>query len=147
MQIEKAVKCQIIPEIDNPCPDISYQWTAEKGAKLVVVMYFSRFLGGHEHDVELTFSNPMALQWEDESFGLISLPDELPRCTKDNYWMYPILIIENSKWADTYASRLYAAEDPKAKNVTHYALISMNDLVHVLSENAPSVRLVEPENT
>ena len=140
---------EIIKNLDVPCADISYQWISENGARLIVTMHFSRVIGGFKKDLELTFSDPIALQWEDESYDIIELPDNLPMCTNEAFtnWTYPILIIPNSQWADTYAARSHTEDEYKNHKVTHFAFISMNDLLHVLTEKKPIAKLIEASNS
>ncbi len=146
--MEKTIKYEIIEDLDFPCADISYEWRSEKNAKLVVLMHFSRVISGYKSDIEITFKNPWALKWEEESFGLIDIPEPLPRCSNNNFsgWTHPTLIVKDSKWAEKYSNRMYAAGDPKAKDVTHYVFVAMNDLLHVLSEQKPLVKLVLANN-
>ena len=68
--MEQARKWLPQPEIDFPCADVSYRWASEKGAALIAVMHFSRVVDGFSRDLEITFRNPLAIQWEEESFGL-----------------------------------------------------------------------------
>lgn len=107
-------------------------------------MHFSRAVGNSDYDLELTFRKPYALQWEDESFGLIDLPCEIPRLSSG--WAYPVLILKGSEWADRYAAERYLGEEFKSHDVKHYAFISMNDFLYVLSKNPPVIRLVKAEN-
>ena len=111
-------------------------------------MHFSRVVGGCDKDVELTFSDPIALQWEDESYDVIELPGNLPKCAQDGFttWTYPTLIIPDSEWANQYASRTHTEEEFKNHKVTHFAFISMNDILNVLSEKKPSAKLIEVTN-
>ena len=143
MQI--ANKFEISELLNFPCADISYQYLSQKDARLIVLMHFSRVLDGCKSDLEITFKSPLALQWEEESYGLIDLPDSLPRCTSKGFetWTYPIMIISGSKWASSYADTIYSDGDPQALNVTHFAFVAMNDLLHVISEEKPLSRLVE----
>jgi hypothetical protein len=116
---------------------------------LIVTMYFSRVIDGCDKDLELTFSDPLALQWEDESYGIIELPENLPMCSSEGFttWTYPTLIITNSEWANVYAARTHTEEEFSNHKVAHFAFISMNDLLHVLSEKKPSAKLAEANNT
>jgi hypothetical protein len=132
------------PELNVPCADISFAWSSAQGASLVVLMHFSRVLNGVDKDLEIVFPRPLALQWEDESFGLIPSPATLPKCSNAEFLIYthPTLVIEDSPWAEAYASRKYSEGDPALKNVVHYFLVSMNELVHVLAEANPNARWV-----
>lgn len=104
--------------------------------------------GGFTKDVEISFKEPIAMQWEDESYDIIELPQNLPRCSSEGFenWTYPTLIIPNSDWANLYAARSHTAEDYESHKVTHFAFISMNDFVHVLSEEKPMARLIESQD-
>jgi hypothetical protein len=85
------------------------------------------------------------MKWEDESFGIIEAPSQLPKCSDESGdWTHPTLVIEDSSWAMKYAARKYAADDPQSKNMVHYFLVSLNDLVHVLAEATPDVKWVAP---
>ena len=54
-----------------------------------------------------------------------------------------MLIIENSAWARLYADR---QSSPDGSGVTHYFLLSLNDLLHVLSDGEPLTRWIDPVN-
>jgi hypothetical protein len=146
--MEIAIKWEVFKELDVPCSSISYQRISERGARLIITMHFSRVFGGCNKDLELTFSDLLALQWEDESYGIIELPDDLPTCSKDGFtnWTYPTLIIRDSNWANLYAARTHTEAEYENHQVKHFAFISMNDLLHVLSKKEPSVKLVEVKN-
>jgi hypothetical protein len=91
-------KFEISELLNFPCADISYHYVSKENAELIVLMHFSRVLGGCKSDLELTFKSPLALQWEEETYGLIDLPDNLPRCTSQSFesWAYPTMIISGS---------------------------------------------------
>ncbi|GAA4342872.1 hypothetical protein [Kangiella taiwanensis] len=107
-------------------------------------MHFSRVIGGLNKDLKFVFTNPIALQWEDESYGIIELPPDLPTCSREGFenWTYPTLIISNSKWANQYAATIYTEVEYINHNVTHFSFISMDDILNVLSENKPTVSWV-----
>jgi hypothetical protein len=135
----RATRWFPVPKIDAACADVSFKWASEQGAVLVVLMHFSRVIDGHKKDLQLTFERPLALKWEEESLGLIAAPSDLPKCFDGNFasWTHPTLVIEESLWAHEYATNKYADGDERSKNLVHYFLVSMNDLVHVLAESAP----------
>jgi hypothetical protein len=134
------------PEIDFACADISFKWPNGNNAALTVVMHFSLVRNGFDKDLELTFLRPIAIAWEDEFFGLIESPDVLPKCTceKAKGYTHPTLVIEGSRWRRSYADRKYRANDPQSKAMTHYFLVSMNDLLHVLVEAPPESKWITP---
>ncbi len=88
------------------------------------------------------------MQWEDESYNIVELPKELPMCSAEGFesWTYPTLIIPDSEWANLYAARSHTAEEFETHKVTHFAFISMNDFVQVLSEEKPKCRLIESQD-
>ncbi|MBV35720.1 hypothetical protein [Kangiella spongicola] len=108
-------------------------------------MHFSRVIGGIDKDLKLVFTHPIALQWEDESYNVIELPNNLPKCSKEqfNEWTYPTLTISDSKWANEYAAMTHSIDNFENHRVTHYAFISMNDILNVLSENEPTVSWIK----
>lgn len=124
-----------------PCADISYAWTST----LDISMHFSRVLGGFESDLYITFENPFALQWEQESFGLIEFPSPIPKCEHPDFgdWSYPAIILQNSPWADQYAAHLMTDEEFKVHNIQHFIFVSMNDLLHVLAMENPRITVME----
>ena len=133
------------PNIAFGCADISFSWPTEQRAPLVVVMHFSRVIDGHDKDLQITFRRPLALKWEQESFGLAESPDVVPHLSHENFkgWTHPTLIIDGSKWREAYAARSYPENDPREKNLVHYFLVSLNDLVHVLAEGEPESKWVQ----
>jgi hypothetical protein len=142
--MQRAIKWMPTSEIDAPCADISFFWASEKGTRLVVVMHFSRVVGGFSKDLKLIFDRPLAVMWEEESFGLIETPKVLPKCSGAGFreCSHPTLIVEHSSWAEKYAANKYGEGDPEAQNVKHYFLVSLNDLVHVLAESTPEAAWV-----
>jgi len=143
--MERARKWLPQPEIDFACADISYRWASGKGAVLVAVLHFSWVIDGFAKDLEITFRNPLAVLCEDESSGITEAPEELPKCSaKFSQWTHPTLIIENSRWASRYADRKYSENDPRGATITHYFLISMNELLQVINEGEPETRWITP---
>ena len=133
-------------DIRAGCADISFAWQSAKGASLVVLMHFSRVVDGHEMDLRLAFDSPCALQWEEESFGLIPIASELPRCTSEKFakWTFPTLLVEDSDWAEKYGARRFAVDDPATKELRHYVMVSLNDIIHVLAFTAPHAQWLSP---
>lgn len=127
---------------------MSYRWASEKGTSLVILMHFSRIVDGWDKDLELVFSNPLALMWERESFGLIDTPSDCPKLDRPQFsgWTFPTLKIEDSAWAERYTANMFAADDPKIGSVKHYYFVSLNDLLHVLGQDAPQSKWVAPHD-
>jgi hypothetical protein len=143
----EALKWLPRADVHSPCADISFVRSAQQSGLLVVVMHFSKVIDGVPRDLEIQFPHPLAVQWAEESFGLIDCPQILPKCSASHFtsWTHPTLIVKGSEWAERYAARKYAV-DPKAENVNHYLLVSMNDLLHVVNEGEPIASWVEPKN-
>jgi len=140
----RAVKWMPERELTYPCADISYFWEARKDAEFKVIMHFSRIADGLKNDLEINFGIPMAVCWEDESYGLIEIPDGIPTTENSSKWSHPTLIIEESELARKYADRKYSSGGPEAGDVVHYLLISLNDVLHLLSETKPVTKWVTP---
>ena len=144
--METARKFLTEQQFDSPAADISFEWQSTADASLKLRLHLSRVVGGPPNDLELSFDCPLAAQWEEESFGLIGSPTPLPKCQNPQFlaWVHPALVIDNSKWADTYAARLFSEDEFMGHDIKHYFFVSMNDLVHVLSQHPPVARWVAP---
>ncbi|WP_321311496.1 hypothetical protein [Halarcobacter sp.] len=142
------MKWKIFKELNVPCADISYQWISEENSRLIIIMHFSRVVEGFEKDLELIFFNPIALQWEDECYPIFDLPEKLPKCTKKGFedWTYPTLIIPNSQWADRYDKSFAINERHDNQQLKHFVLISMNDILSILSCEMPNVKLIDSQD-
>lgn len=140
----RAIKWMPKRELTHPCADISYFWESRKDAEFKVIMHFSRIVNGLKNDLEINFGIPMAVSWEDESYGLIEVPGGIPTTENGSKLSHPTLIIEESEWARKYADRKYSSSDPEARDVVHYLLVSLNDILHVLSEIKPVTKWVTP---
>ena len=128
MTTERISKWEPVAGIDCPCADISF---AYRGPDTVsVTMHFSRVIGGLPRDLLLTFHGAISMRWESECFGLIPLSDARPFCGGEwSRWSYPLLRVDPSAWLDTHEARHPVA----TKGRTHFALIAMNDLFHILA--------------
>jgi hypothetical protein len=124
-----AVRWEPVTGVDWPCADILFAYSPPDA--LHVRMRFSNVVGVREADLVLEFSGAIAAQWESESFGLISLPDLLPKCRSPRWdtWTFPLLRIDNSEWLATY----HARNPFGAEGRCHYVIVTMNDLLHVLA--------------
>jgi hypothetical protein len=123
------LKWEIVPELDYPCADISFSYTPPD--KIEVLMRFSCVKGLAPKDLRLIFDGAVTFAWESEYSCSIPLPKPLPKCASEkwNRWTFPLLEIRNSAWRQNF----YNAMPPAAEGRSHYVLVSMNDVVHILS--------------
>lgn len=126
-------------EVDSLCADISVTRESRAGAKLQVRMHFSRVVDGPDKDLLLTFPCAYHFQWEEESFGLTDMPNQMPRLEHGHMpnWPQPLLLVEGSPLAARYADRRFSENDPDRGSVLHFLLMSLNDFVHVISLGEP----------
>lgn len=102
---------------------------------------------GSKKDLEINFGSPMAVQWEDESYCLTDFPDGIPKTSKGKFkFLHPTIIVDGSDWSAKYAANKYPANDPEADDIVHYLLISLNDILHALTEFEPVTKWVNPSN-
>jgi hypothetical protein len=100
---------------------VSYEPRATSGA-----MSRSALVALHgRRDLRLKFSGVIALYCEDDCPGNFPIPSDRPRLNAD--YMFPLLKIENSRWG---------AQWPMWPQAVHYALISLDDIVHVLAQSS-----------
>ena len=134
----KAEAIQFLEGIDHPCSDIYISY--RDSHSISFEMKFSLVVNGFENDVQVTFENPVSFIWENESYSQIELPESLPHCSRNfSDWVYPFLEITNSEWLEKYEGISSAYNDSRLRQ---YALISMNDLVTVLSSEKPKIKLL-----
>ena len=129
MSADSCDKWEPINGIVAPCADIRFDYVAP--FRLSATMYFSHVRDGVPQDLLLHFTGAIALRWESESFGrLVPLPEQLPRCPDPwSRWTFPLLSFDASAWLDSYHGRNPVASEGRR----HFALISMNDLLHILA--------------
>ena len=132
-----------VRDLAVPCADISLHWTSGTHAQLVVQMHFSHVIGGFESDLELSFRDAMYFAWEDESLSVMPVPKDLPLCKDPAFsdWVYPTLVLKNSPMASAYADKAFEKDDPRHANVGHFLLVSMNDVLQVISVGVPDVEV------
>ena len=135
---------EVVSDLAVPCADISVSWTSGVNAHLVVLMHFSRVKGGFESDIQLSFTDAMHFAWEDESLSVMSVPKDLPLCKDPAFsdWIYPTLVLNESELATAYADSAFDKADPQHSNVGHFLMVSMNDVLQVVSVGLPDVQIV-----
>ena len=142
----RAVPWLPLERITAPCADVSLAYTPGVHGSLTAVMHFSSLRDGLANDLELRFARPVAVTLENESSSLIDIPEPLPTIAKAGRYSgftFPVLLIEGSAWADEYAANVLSADEWQAHSLKHFACVSLNDLLHVLSWHEPTVRFLE----
>ena len=134
----KAEALNLVQGLSHPCTDI---YISYKDSHVISFeMKFSLVVNGFKKDIEVAFENPVTFIWENESYSHIDLPDVLPKCSKEfSKWVYPLLEVKDSEWLEKYKSISSAYNDSKLRQ---YALISMNDLVMVLTSEEPKIKVL-----
>lgn len=129
---ERCCRWEPTSGIVGPAADISFAYSGRENA--FVTMHFSRVVGLPMQDLLLRFRDIVALRWELECPGFDPVPKELPKCTvaKWTTWTFPLLRIEESSWLRKYAP-IYQL--PKGPSLSHFLLISMNDLVQLIARS------------
>jgi hypothetical protein len=117
---ERALPWSPVPDIDEGFGSISFSYAPSNERSALVKMHGARTLS-------LDFTRVIALHFEDECPGNFPLPRPLPMLRERV--TFPLLTIENSRWL---------AQWPMWPNLRHYALISSEDLVHLIA--LPKVR-------
>ena len=127
--------------LDVPCADLLFHYTPPD--LLGVRMRFSNVRGGQPLDLGLQFRGAISMRWESESIGLVPLPEPLPKCSNANWadWTFPLLRIEHSPWL----VELEARRPIEAERRVHFALVTMNDLLHVLARDADANWVEAPD--
>ena len=127
MPDQRSVKWEPVSGIQSACADISFALDARD--ELTARMHFSFMKGQPARDLLLKFAGVVSVQWEEEAFGMILLPKPWPQIEAGDHptWTFPLLQIENSAWLADYR------QIPAGEGRVHFALVSLNDLLHVLA--------------
>ena len=138
--MEQAIKYKISEEFNQGCAAISFNYSSENDDELSILMYFADMIGGTKYNLEIKFNSIVAIQYEKEMPGLLSIPDA-PHCSKKYFteFIHPILMIKDSEWVRKYENYV--------SSLTHYVFISMNDIVHVLTEEKPEMKHILSDRT
>ncbi len=125
---------EIDAQIEAPCADISFASLPDRALR--VTMHFSSVRGGLPNDLEIVFGQAYALTWHNESLHSVSVqwPKPLPQLSSGKWkgWTYPLLRIRGSEWLKRFDFM------PQAKQMGHFALVAMNDIVEVVAGPAPA---------
>lgn len=123
---------QPVPEIVGPCADISFALSLP--GTLVVTMHFSLVIGLPDNDLRLQFTGPLAMHWETECPGFYPVPPNMSKCADPQWakWVFPLQMVEGSELLEEFRG-IY--QIGKAPELSHFLLISMNDLVHVIARS------------
>lgn len=129
MTKQQCVRWEPLTNLDVPCADIAFSF--QPPWRVTVRMRFSNVRDGQANDLELCFSKAIPLRWESESYGLVHLPKPLPTCRAEKWanWTFPLLRVDHSQWLAEHDARIPVA----AEDRVHFALVTMNDLLHVLA--------------
>lgn len=134
--MERTTLFETFEEFNQPCDSISFHWLS-KESTFRIILKFSDIPCGTKYDLELTFDKIQAMKYEDGEPALIPIPDP-PHCTNENFteYIFPTLTVENSIWAKAY-------EFFRPIDLTHYVFVALNDIVHILSEEKPKLRILK----
>ncbi len=127
---KKCHRWEPISGIVGPAADISFSYAGRDLG--TVTLHFSRVKGLPSEDLSLHFTHLVALRWELECPGFDPTPENLPKCISPKWsgWTFPLLEIENSSWLDQYAPTYI---HPNGPSLSHFLLVSMNDLVQIIA--------------
>jgi hypothetical protein len=117
--------------IEGPCADVSV--TLSRDNSVEVVMHFSLVAGLPNRDLRLQFARALALHWEDECPGLYPAPSNMAKCRGPQWdrWVFPLQRVEGSELLE----QIRAVHEGSGPRLSHYLLISMNHLLHIVSSD------------
>ena len=137
---QNITRWEIDAQIEAPCAAISFASLPDR--TLRVTMHFSAVRGGLPDDLEIIFGQAYAMTWHNEFLHSVSVqwPKPLPQLSSGKWqgWTYPLLRIRGSEWLKRFDFM------PQAKQLGHFALVAMNDIVEVVAGPAPAHRWLPP---
>jgi hypothetical protein len=136
---ERCCNWEPAPRIVGPAAAISFACSGRDSGS--VIMHFSRVPGLPAEDLLLRFQDLVALRWELECPGFDPMPKDLPKCTEEKWhdWVFPLLKIEGSAWLQQYEP-IYG----RANSLSHFLLISQNDLVQLIARSDATAEWIAP---
>jgi hypothetical protein len=128
MNTERCERWSVVGGVEWPAADLFFSYEAPYIA--MVRMQFANTVRGSQRDLVLRFRGVIALRYESESTGLVPLP-EPPRFTTGEWsgHTFPLLLVQQSLWLAEH----HAHNSVESTDRHHFALVSMNDLLHILA--------------
>ncbi len=121
-----------VPDVVGPCADISFERLLT--GELQVTMHFSTVVGLPDKDLQLRFTNVLAVWWEVECPGIEAVPAKLPKCAAPEWdkWTFPLLTVEGAEFLERLRP-IYERAGVAALGL--FLLVSMNDLIQVVASS------------
>jgi hypothetical protein len=123
---------QPVPSIVGPCAEISLSLSSQD--IVIATMHFSLVTGLPDLDLRIRFEGALALHWETECPGFYPSPLNMEMCTEPQWarWVFPLQKINGSELLEQFKGVYQVGGAPE---LSHFMLISMDDLVHVIAPN------------
>lgn len=134
--VERQEKWEPIEGVMSPAGGVR---VAEDHTGLTVTLLFSEIKGGPESDLQINFGHIVGYSVYEEFVHPWESVNLAPRLA--GHWegyIYPLLEIKNSKWMASLPH--LSLVDP---NCVHYRLLTVDEIVDVLSSKTPEVAWVK----
>ena len=133
---EQAEKWEPVEGIITP---VARAVVEEDHTGLLVNLIFSEMVAGLQTDLRISFGRVLAYTvYDDMLHPWTAARPELRLAEPWAMYFYPLLQIHNSSWADSVPNLLFF--HPKC---IHYRLLTLDQIVDVLSNQAPAVSWVK----
>lgn len=105
---------------------------------LIVTMMFSEMVEGSDSDLRIRFGRVAAYTIYEEFVHPWDSPQTKSPMIDDGRFVYPLLVIHDSEWLRSLSDRLIGFPD-----CVHYRLLTLDQIVDVLSNKQPEVSWVK----
>lgn len=105
---------------------------------LVVTMIFSEVVDGSDSDLRIKFGRVAGYTVFEEFVHPWDSPQTESPMIDDGRFVYPLLLIHDSEWLRSLSDRLLGFP-----NCAHYRLLTLDEIVDVLSNKQPEVTWVK----
>lgn len=106
---------------------------------LVITMIFSEVVDGSDSDLRIKFGRVAGYTVYEEFVHPWDSPQTESPMIDDDRFVYPLLLIHDSKWMRSLSDRLLGFS-----NCLHYRLLTLDEIVDVVSNKQPQASWIKP---
>jgi hypothetical protein len=137
--------CPLADIPETPCEDFILE--SSKAGQLRLVLRYSQIPVNSDRDLELLFSDALALRmhWEGDA-PLVGRLVDPPRCAGDKFsrCIWPLLIVKNSRWlaSGEFDTSNFIAEEMKREPWQQFTFLTLERSIDVIARGEVSANWI-----